>query len=668
MENYKQSVAHSSSVNADVTTWALPDFAIARLGRGIATEPSFSPNRQTLAVGSWVGLWLYDISTMAPIALLDTERGVVFATVFSYKGDLIATGNWDGDVKVWDVQNQHCISKMRRGRFDRVSKLVFSRDGQRLASSGGHYGTVYVWHPETGNQIMKSTVEKALKPRHRSTRIPLAFSPDGNLLAGAISENTLSIWDIEAAKQITCLTGHSSLVNDLIFSPCGQFLVSSNMDGTLQKWEVNRLSDAEPDSLVFTLQEEKQFVNLAYLSNGTLLAVAVSDCQNHIAVWDVEHNKKLWINANPLGYTSRTWTPYFSARYAFPNLEKQHSSTKIIGLGLAVRGTHTIHVFDLDKPTTEGAVIDEHTPTAYSLHSLKFSQDGQTLVGAGDVTTLWDVNSKHSKRILTKTEYFGGVYFTDYGTLKVVGSDSENSPQVWEICKQDALNTEWKNSKILFWLARDCSIYLGTRKLFMIDTHETRILTHAFSPDNSLLVVALENRNEAYYTVELWDVERGVSLASLPLTILLHRDMYKGNAESIKHCLVKEPHNRELMGLTFSPFGNLIAGGLYGEIRLWDTMTYETRMVICPPKGCRRSYTLTFSPCGKYLASGAWWNNTDKVSIRIWEIESGKNIVTFWGHSSDVQCLTFSPDGQLLASSGLDGTILLWDVKFYIGT
>ena len=132
-----------------------------------------------------------------------------------------------------------------------------------------------------------------------------------------------------------------------------------------------------------------------------------------------------------------------------------------------------------------------------------------------------------------------------------------------------------------------------------------------------------------------------------------------------------------MRSIVFSPCGNWIAGGLgtwiadalINEIRLWDTETLETRMIFLQPHGCIRPWALTFSPCGKYLVSGAWWKwGLDKAPIHLWEMSTGENIHTFWGHSSDVQDLAFSPDGALLASGSYDGTVLLWDVKSIIGT
>ena len=76
---------------------------------------------------------------------------------------------------------------------------------------------------------------------------------------------------------------------------------------------------------------------------------------------------------------------------------------------------------------------------------------------------------------------------------------------------------------------------------------------------------------------------------------------------------------------------------------------------------------MVFSSCGQYLAFGAAWEQGfEKVPIHLWEVETGKHIVTFWGHPTDVQAVAFSPNNELLASASFDGSILLWDLNPYL--
>jgi WD40 repeat protein/transcriptional regulator with XRE-family HTH domain len=68
---------------------------------------------------------------------------------------------------------------------------------------------------------------------------------------------------------------------------------------------------------------------------------------------------------------------------------------------------------------------------------------------------------------------------------------------------------------------------------------------------------------------------------------------------------------------------------------------------------------VVFSPDGKLLASGS----VDGTII-LWNVESGQPVgEPLRKHTGVVSGLAFSPDGKLLASSSQDGTIILWDVK-----
>ncbi len=67
--------------------------------------------------------------------------------------------------------------------------------------------------------------------------------------------------------------------------------------------------------------------------------------------------------------------------------------------------------------------------------------------------------------------------------------------------------------------------------------------------------------------------------------------------------------------------------------------------------------SFAFSPEGKYLASGSWDN-----TVKLWSLESQKEVTTLQGHSDYVNSVAFSPDGKYLVSGSSDDTVKLWSV------
>ncbi|MEO2048741.1 MAG: hypothetical protein ABGX16_19470, partial [Pirellulales bacterium] len=85
----------------------------------------------------------------------------------------------------------------------------------------------------------------ALRSDGRSVKLPnisdtlcLAFSADDHILATGHSDGIVRLWQVEGAKLLAELTGHSKSVKSVHFSPDGHTLVSSTIEFTCRVWSI----------------------------------------------------------------------------------------------------------------------------------------------------------------------------------------------------------------------------------------------------------------------------------------------------------------------------------------------------------------------------------------------------------------------------------------------
>lgn len=677
-------------------TWVLPEGAIARLGKGDFRGVKPSPNGTYFAVATGIGLWWYEMSSSAPIALWETERGMISATDFSQDGEWIAVANYDGVIKVVDIQSGECLAQMKRteehniywrinfspdckwiatanfsgivevldvhrgvciAEMDRgerevesadISQLEFSPNGQYIAAVGDNskvYSVrddrlvnpdtegmqTHIWDPATGVPIVKFAGSR------------FTFSPDSRLLAGAAPDESssgddrvdrwISVWNIAKRERIAHFAAHSDWVDAMTFSPCSNFLTSNSRDKNLRVWDVAKGSQKR----VYENFGTSRTVPF-YSTDGELFAII--DGQDTIEVWNMERREKIQIPELHPRSIDAAWFREFP-QLALADMRIDTTPNK-------KTQTCNIHTFSTLRE-----------PDCFP-DPVLFLPDGKTLAVRGHRTgiVLWDVESKQVQETLLKDTRITSFTVLPSGNMLSAHSQ-DNNIKVWDAGKPDAPIAEFTETdpvRLIWNIAfaptgdllavgsREGAIYIWDfirqERLKPLIGHTDHIWSVTFSPDGKRLVSGSDDR-----IARLWDVESGEEIATLPLG---------------------EPHT--LMDIAFSPCGNLIAGGLSGELRLWNAETLTTLFAIPHPER-RAPWALAFSPCGKYVASGTWWEEgMEKMAIRLWEVASGENIATLWGHPTDIQSIAFSPDSTLLASGSFECTTLLWDLKPFIGS
>jgi WD40 repeat protein/serine/threonine protein kinase len=218
--------------------------------------------------------------------------------------------------------------------------------------------------------------------------------------------------------------------------------------------------------------------------------------------------------------------------------------------------------------------------------------------------------------------------------------------------------------------------------------HGTGVLSVAFSPDDRRIVVGDHSgfvtiwnaMGEKKYTFRAH--QRHISGATFsPDGRLLATgsswenkvkvwDFDRLQADPAKALLIAEIAHPEkpdetVDSVAFSPDGRRLASAVSGTVYVWDVATGG--QVFAPVSGPHFIRQLTYSPDGNYLASAD--ADIEARTVRIWNARTGREERTLAGHKAAVQSVSFSPDGRWLASATgnlithADSEIKLWDVR-----
>jgi WD40 repeat protein len=475
----------------------------------------------------------------------------------------------------------------------------------------------------------------------------VAFSPDGRQILSGSHDQTIKLWNIDTGREIRTFSGHISSIDSVTFSTDGRQILSGSSDTTIKLWDVSTGKE------IRTFSGHKNWViSVTFSPDGRRVLSGSED--KTIKLWDVNTGREIrTFSGHTEGVSSVAFSP--DGRQVLSGSSGEFINNNFTG---------TIKLWDVSTGK-EIRTFSSHTGSVYSV---TFSPDGrQILSGSGEFINnnytgtikLWDVNTGREIRAFSgHTSGVISVTFSPDGK-QILSGDSNGTIKLWDVNTGHEIKTfsEHQGYIVSVTFSPDGRQILfgsgfGILKLWDVNTgreirtflgHTYRINSVAFSPDGRQIISGSIKMSQTINgTIKLWDIDTG---------------------REIKAFL---GHTNEVLSVAFSPDGRQILSGSYdGTIILWDIDTGREIRTFLSHKE-ESVYSVTFSPDGRQILSAGFYRYNDKNiigTIKLWDVNTGKEIKTLSGHTTVVSSVAFSPDGRQVVSGSVDKTIKLWDVN-----
>jgi WD40 repeat protein/energy-coupling factor transporter ATP-binding protein EcfA2 len=499
--------------------------------------------------------------------------------------------------------------------------VAFSPEGTRLATAGS---TVAVWNARTGRHLLSLG---------RGPFNDVAFSADGSRLAGGGADGVATVWDARSGRRLESLTSpaRGTGIYALAFDPAGTTIAADDGVGDLWLWSV------AGRRVVRTISTGHPLCGVSWSPDGK--DVATGDCGTHYAgsfarVWDAGTGKLVFAskmqngairmiafspNGDYLGTPNRVgYAQILDAATGRVVAAFDNHTGEVLALAFSPDGKRVV------TSSTDGTARVWETQTGRQLLVLRghraavsavaFGAGGTRVATASQDGTvrIWDVTTGGSRDWLTLAADPGGVDTVDY---------SPDSKQLLTTGSIDQRAKLWnaRTGKLL----HSYSNYADVGAIF-IGGSGFPPQAGATSPDGKL----------------------GVELAKSDSSMKLRTS----NGDVIATV------GRHAQSAAFNSTGTELAvGSANGTVQVWDVAARPVKVVRTFVAHKSFVDSVAFSHDGRLLATAG-----EDTTATVWDLRTGKQLLTLTGPTRYLTSVVFSPDGRRLAAGGADGIVRVY--------
>ncbi len=615
---------------------------------GDASEATFSPRGLRAVIPRPDAIKLIDVSSGQTIREFSCER---FA--FSSNGQFLAGWGPEGEITVWDIETEPKVVEPLRSLGADINpdhgELALAPDGRSVLRKGILRAAL----PLKGLFAFLAGRDVPVTLSYFSPIGHCTWSPDGRLFAVGTLSGKIRLYRVAQPEQPIVFGTHGKQVTALTFSSDSQKLASGGSDGTIDVWDI--ASEPNTSTLVRSIKAHVESIrSIAFSPDGMELASTdvsgvakrwqAQAVEGAVLVGDVAENPyvgTVGIEVAADGVTVAELHPGFPAAES----GRIAKGDRLVGMSddanspiLHVDDMHDrdIHELFFGRP---GASVRLHFSQAdgdrtvvelqykrdegFALGRTAFSPTGKSLSIASRSfgATNWNIREGRG------TPYpFRGASVAYSPDGRFLAMDD-----MWQVAVWDRQNDRI-HAKLTLRQGPLPKLELGA--------------SLAFSPDNKYLAAATGipfNHQPKRSLLRVWNLDRLNESGGGEITIENGKPLYD--------------NDHVLTAVAFTPDSkSVIAADHDGVVRIWNTNSWLLQEF----PGFGRVTAMDLSPDGTTLALGFGASLSTSSGIVLWNVDKRQESKTLRGHRAIA--VVFSPDGRTLASTSEKHDVVLWDV------